>query len=201
MSISFIDIKSEKLIDDGKEFGNTGQYKEIIGLANFKLNPELDLNKKITDIDNLPRNSEGLVEFSADIHMMLPVDMNKSNKKIIYDVNNRGNKVMLSQFNSASRGVMVAGIAPEDDIGNGFLMEQGYTLVWLGWSNDAPPIDGKLRLYSPDLNQNGHPIIGKIYSQFQPLKDVKQIMLSDRMHVPFPAYDTNDQEAVLSYKK
>ena len=25
-------------------------------------------------------------------------------------------------------------------------------------------------------------------------------MLSDRMHVPFPAYDTNDQEAVLSYK-
>ena len=40
MSISFIDIKSEKLIDDGKEFGNTGQYKEIIGLANFKLNPE-----------------------------------------------------------------------------------------------------------------------------------------------------------------
>ena len=47
MSISFIDIKSEKLIDDGKEFGNTGQYKEIIGLANFKLNPELDLNKKI----------------------------------------------------------------------------------------------------------------------------------------------------------
>ena len=66
-----------------KEFGNRGQYKEIIGLANFKLNPELDLNKKITDIDNLPRNSEGLVEFSADIHMMLPVDMNKSNKNYL----------------------------------------------------------------------------------------------------------------------
>ena len=201
MSLSFIEIKEEKVIENGKIFGNTGQYKEVIGLAKFTLDPNLDLNKKITDIENIPINSDGKIEFSADVHIMLPVDINKSNKKIIYDVNNRGNKVMLSQFNSASRGIMVPGVAPEDDIGNGFLMEEGYTLVWLGWSNDAPPIEGKLRLYSPELNQNGHPISGKIYSQFQPLKDVNQIMLSDRMHVPFPAYNTNDKEAILSFKK
>ena len=201
MSLVSIDIKEEKLLEKGKEFGKSGQYKEILGLAKFSIDPNQEINKKITDIKNLATNSDGMVEFSADVHIMLPVDMNKSNKKIIYDVNNRGNKVMLSQFNSASRGIMVAGVAPEDDIGNGFLMEEGYTLVWLGWSNDAPPIDGKLRLYSPEISKNGHPILGKIYSQFQPLKDVNQIMLSDRMHVPFPAYNTNDKEAILSFKK
>jgi len=201
MTLVTIDIKEEKTIENGKVFGKSGQYKEIIGLAKFKLDPTLEINKKITDIENISTNSSGMVEFTADVHIMLPSDMNKSNKKIIYDVNNRGNKVMLSQFNSASRGEMVAGVAPEDDIGNGFLMEEGYTLVWLGWSNDAPPIEGKLRLYSPELSQNGHPILGKIYSQFQPLKDVNQIMLSDRMHVPYPAYNTNDPEAILSFKK
>ena len=201
MSLVSIDIKEEKLLEEGKIFGKSGKYKEIIGLAKFSLDPNLEINKKVTDIENLSTNSEGMVEFTADVHIMLPVDMNKSNKKIIYDVNNRGNKVMLSQFNSASRGIMVAGVAPEDDTGNGFLMEEGYTLVWLGWSNDAPPIEGKLRLYSPEISKNGHPVLGKIYSQFQPLKDVNQIMLSDRMHVPFPAYNTNDQEAILSFKK
>jgi hypothetical protein len=201
MSLVSIDIKEEKLLEEGKVFGKSGKYKEIIGLAKFSLDPNLEINKKVTDIENLSTNSEGMVEFTADVHIMLPVDMNKSNKKIIYDVNNRGNKVMLSQFNSASRGIMVAGVAPEDDTGNGFLMEEGYTLVWLGWSNDAPPIEGKLRLYSPEISKNGHPVLGKIYSQFQPLKNVNQIMLSDRMHVPFPAYNTNDQEAILSFKK
>ena len=132
---------------------------------------------------------------------MLPLDSSKSNKKIIYDVNNRGNKVMLSQFNSASRGVMVAGVAPEDDIGNEFLMLEGYTLVWCGWSHDAPPINGKLRLFSSEIAKDGEPIRGKIYSQFQPMKDVDQIMLSDRMHTPYPAVDTNEKEAILSFKK
>lgn len=201
MSIKSIEIREDNLLENGKTFGNIGQYREIKGIAKFILDPNDEYNKKITDIENISTNNQGLVEFSSDIHIMLPLDSSKSNKKIIYDVNNRGNKVMLSQFNSASRGVMVAGVAPEDDIGNEFLMLEGYTLVWCGWSHDAPPINGKLRLFSSEIAKDGEPIRGKIYSQFQPMKDVDQIMLSDRMHTPYPAVDTNEKEAILSFKK
>ena len=201
MSIKSIEIREDNLLENGKIFGNIGQYREIKGIAKFILDPNDEYNKKITDIENISTNNQGLVEFSSDIHIMLPLDSSKSNKKIIYDVNNRGNKVMLSQFNSASRGVMVAGVAPEDDIGNEFLMLEGYTLVWCGWSHDAPPINGKLRLFSSEIAKDGEPIRGKIYSQFQPMKDVDQIMLSDRMHTPYPAVDTNEKEAILSFKK
>ena len=201
MSIKSIEIREDNLLENGKSFGDIGQYREIKGIAKFILDPNDEYNKKITDIENISTNNHGLVEFSSDIHIMLPLDSSKSNKKIIYDVNNRGNKVMLSQFNSASRGVMVAGVAPEDDIGNEFLMLEGYTLVWCGWSHDAPPINGKLRLFSSEIAKDGEPIKGKIYSQFQPMKDVDQIMLSDRMHTPYPAVDTNEKEAILSFKK
>ena len=201
MSIKSIEIREDNLLENGKSFGDVGQYREIKGIAKFILDPKDEYNKKITDIENISTNNQGLVEFSSDIHIMLPLDSSKSNKKIIYDVNNRGNKVMLSQFNSASRGVMVAGVAPEDDIGNEFLMLEGYTLVWCGWSHDAPPINGKLRLFSSEIAKDGEPIKGKIYSQFQPMKDVDQIMLSDRMHTPYPAVDTNEKEAILSFKK
>ena len=201
MSIKSIEIKENNLLENGKNFGQVGQYREIIGIAKFILDPNDEYNKKITDLNNLSTNSDGHVEFSSDIHIMLPADMSKSNKKIIYDVNNRGNKVMLSQFNSASRGVMVAGVAPDDDLGNEFLMIQGYTLVWCGWSHDAPPVNGKLRLFSSEISNQGESIKGKIYSQFQTIKDVEQIMLSDRMHTPYPAFDTNERDAILSYKK
>jgi hypothetical protein len=192
MPIKSIDITSTKLLKNGKKFGAAGQYKEIIALAKFIIDPNENFNEKITDIDNIPLNEDGLVEFSSDVHIMMPNDMSKSNKKIIYDVNNRGTKVMLGQFNSSP---------DKDDIGNEFLMNQGYTLVWSGWANDAPPVNGLLRLFSPELLNNGYPISGKIYSQFQPLKDVEQIMLSDRNHVPYPAFDNNEKLAVLSYKK
>ena len=201
MSVSSLEINEDRLIANGKEFGKTGQYREIIGIAKFSLDPNEDYNKKITDVEKIPLNEQGLIEYSSDFHIIFPNDISKSNRKIIYDVNNRGTKVMLSSFNSGSRGAMVAGVAPDDDLGNGFLMQQGYTLVWSGWSHDAPPIDGRLRLFSPELASQGHPIKGKIYTQFQPLKDVTQVMLSDRMHIPSPAYDTNEKEAVLSYKK
>ena len=72
MTLVTIDIKEEKIIENGKVFGKSGQYKEIIGLAKFKLDPTLEINKKITDIENISTNSSGMVEFTSDVHIMLP---------------------------------------------------------------------------------------------------------------------------------
>ena len=85
MSIKSIEIREDNLLENGKSFGDIGQYREFKGLAKFILDPNDEYNKKIKDIENISTNNQGLVEFSSDIHIMLPLDSSKSNKKIIYD--------------------------------------------------------------------------------------------------------------------
>ena len=45
MSVSSLEINENRLIANGKEFGKTGQYREIIGIAKFSLDPNEDYNK------------------------------------------------------------------------------------------------------------------------------------------------------------
>ncbi len=66
MSVSSLEINEDRLIANGKEFGKTGQYREIIGIAKFSLDPNEDYNKKITDIEKIPLNEQGLIEYSSD---------------------------------------------------------------------------------------------------------------------------------------
>ena len=85
MSVSSLEIKEDRLIANGKEFGKSGQYREIMGIAKFSLDPNEDYNKKITDIEKIPLNEQGLIEYSSDFHIMIPNDISKSNRKIIYE--------------------------------------------------------------------------------------------------------------------
>ena len=41
----------------------------------------------------------GRVEFAADLEMLVPKDLAKANGALLYDVNNRGNRVCLGMFN------------------------------------------------------------------------------------------------------
>ena len=56
MSIKSIEIKENNLLENGKNFGQVGQYREIIGIAKFILDPNDDYNKKITDLDRLSKS-------------------------------------------------------------------------------------------------------------------------------------------------
>ena len=46
--------------------------------------------------------------------------------------------------------------------GNGFLMRQGYTIVWCGWQGDLMPIKNWLVLNVPVATNNGKPIIARV---------------------------------------
>src|SRR5262249_49800290 len=87
-----------------------------------------------------------------------------------------GRKGMLSMFNLAS-----GSLDPrtEKEIGDGFLMEQGYTLVWLGWQFDVPREDGLMRLYTPVLKG----IRGIVRSEILVDKPTTTASLADRTHI------------------
>jgi len=83
----------------------------------------LPLNAVIVDLDKAPRNAKGQVEYAADFYILRPADLTKGNGALLYDVNNRGNKRALIQFNSAPAS---NDPATSEQTGNGFLMRQGY---------------------------------------------------------------------------
>src|SRR5581483_10555913 len=141
-----IEVAQRSDVLDGKAFGAAGPYERLIGKAYFGVDPKLPANRIIADIAKAPRNEDGLVEFSADLYVLKPRDPAHGNGAVLFEVSNRGGKGMLSGFN---RGTGSFDPHTERDFGDGFLLEQGYTLVWLGWEFDVPPDPELLHLYTP----------------------------------------------------
>ncbi len=52
------------------------------------------------------------------------------------------------------------------DVGNGFPLRQGYTIVWSGWDPDAPRANMGLGLTAPVATDNGQPIVKIVRDEF-----------------------------------
>ena len=130
----------------GQAFGYAGPYEKVVGRFFGELEPAHPLNVGIVDLDRAPRNGRGAVEYAADFYILKPVDLAKGNGALFYDVNNRGNKVILEQLNSVSR---ENDPTTPDHAGNGFLMRHGFTVAWSGWIPGLPATNNNLRLDVP----------------------------------------------------
>jgi hypothetical protein len=99
------------------------------------------------------------VEFAGDFFLLKPVDLEKGNHRLLFDVNNRGNLVVLRFFNNAPRN---NNPSTAEDAGNGFLMERGYSLLSSAWDWDVTPDADRLQIDLPIATKNGRPITQKI---------------------------------------
>jgi hypothetical protein len=169
-----------------RSFGDVGPYERIAGKVNFTIDPKLPANQIIAGIDLAPRNAEGLVEFSADFYVLKPTDPARGNGTLLFEVSNRGNKGLIGMFNGAraSRDPRT-----EADFGDRFLMERGYTLVWLGWQFDVPDEGDALRAFLP-VATGAAP--GLVRSEFIPDRRTTEMNLGDRNMIGYPVADSND---------
>src|SRR5579872_5979991 len=105
---------------EGQSFGTAGPYERIIGRMFLEVDPEHPSNDRIVDLRLAPRNARGKVEFWSDFFLLKPVAPHSGNRRLFYDVNNRGNKLALGAFN------LRGGNDPKEaaDAGNGFLLRQ-----------------------------------------------------------------------------
>ena len=178
-----IDVQERSPVLGGRSFGSTGPYEHIKGKARFAVDPRNARNRDIVDIRFAPRNKKGLVEFSADVDILRPVDVAKGNHTVLFEVVNRGSRRMLATFNRA-RGSQNP--STPEQFGDGMLMKQGYTLVWLGWQADVPRRDGFMRLYAPAaVGQKG-----LVRAEHTPERPVTAIPLGDSNHVPYPVVES-----------
>lgn len=111
--------------------GSSG-YEKIVGTAHFAVNPKTAQNSVIADLEKAPMNHDGKVEFSSDVYILRPLDGSKSNGIALMDVLNRGRKTVLTGFNRGG----TSDPTTEADLGDGFLMQHGFTVVWVGWEFD-----------------------------------------------------------------
>ncbi len=107
-------------------------YEKIIGIAHFAVDPKAPANSVIADLDRAAANAAGKVEFSSDVYILRPLDPSTSNGVALVDVLNRGRKMVLNGFNRGG----TSDPATEKDLGDLFLMQRGFTIVWVGWEFD-----------------------------------------------------------------
>ena len=119
----------------GKSFGAVGQYERISGQIVGEVDPNDPVNALMVDIGLAPRNANGTVSYSTDFQILRPIDRTKGNKRLVYEITNRGRTNVLETLNDSKTG---NDTTTSGDAGNGFLMRQGYIVLESGWDFSAP---------------------------------------------------------------
>jgi len=144
--VAKVTVANRVIVAGGQAFGATGSYEKLTGTIEFALDPKDPHNARITDLDRAARAADGRVHFTSDLMVLRPVDQSKGNGVLLFEVTNRGNLGLLTRFNSAPRADNPIAAA---DFGNGYLMREGYTLVFVGWEFDIQ--SPALRVEAPAL--------------------------------------------------
>src|SRR5580700_5457428 len=198
--VTRVEIISRSDVLDGRAFGLAGAYEKIVGRVYFAVNPENLHNKLIVDLAKAPRNPQGEVEFSADLYLLKPKDMNKGNNAVLFEVSNRGGKGILRLVNG------VTSSNPSEEFGDGFLMRQGYTVAWVGWEFDVAEHGENLKLYAPvAYDPGGKEIRGLVRSDFTPAQKVDDMPLGHSLLGPtggksYPVADPASTKNVLTVR-
>jgi hypothetical protein len=173
----------------GKTFGDVGAYEKLRGKAYGEVDPADPRNALITDIQLAPRNANGKVSYSMDIFILKPIDLNKGNRRLFVDINNRGS-LFWYRMNDGMR------VNNPTDPGTGFLMRQGYVIVANGWDVDARPIADAMTITVPVArNPDGSSITGPSYEyiNFDNAKGV-------RYGLTYPAATLDTSKATLTVR-
>src|SRR5688572_9187678 len=148
--VTKVTITARTPVADGQVFGSTGAYEKLVGTIEFALDPSDRHNKAIVDLEHAAKGPDGKVHFTADLFVLQPADPARGNGVLLFEISNRGSKGMLGRFNRAQNNGDPTTAA---HMGDGFLMREGYTLVWVGWQFDvAAP---NLRIEAPAVNVPG----------------------------------------------
>ncbi|MGD8478124.1 MAG: alpha/beta hydrolase domain-containing protein, partial [Burkholderiales bacterium] len=161
-----LEIEKRETVADGQSFGSAGAYEKLTGRAWFEVDPAHKRNKTITDLKLAPVNENGKVEFSADIVILKPVDLQNASRTLFLEVNNRGNKLLFSKLHDAPASANRNNPMAPEDFGNGFLMRRGHVLAWVGWEGDVEPGDNRLTVDFPVPIEEGAPLAGFIITEF-----------------------------------
>lgn len=116
-----------------------GTYERVIARVHFAVDPIADANQAIADVALAPRNDAGRVEFASDLLIFLPGRTDEARGTVLLEIVNRGRDQSLGLLSDARQ----TDLAPGSwNLGDRFLLEQGFTVAFLGWQFDVRPSQG-----------------------------------------------------------
>jgi hypothetical protein len=189
-----ISIERRESVLGGRSFGSAGPYETLVGTVTFALDPALRQNRAVVDLALAPRNGRGEVVFTADAFILKPVDVRGGNRRVYCEVPNRGGKAVLRRLQNAE-----AALDPREprELGDGWLMERGFSIVWMGWQWDVPERPGLLRLRAPVATNGGRPITGLVRSVVIVAERTAEASLGDQGHQAYPPVEPDGPESRL----
>ncbi len=196
-----VEIRERAPFAGGHSFGAAGPYEKIAGRMFIEVDPADPANARICDLALAPRNARGRVECWTDFFLLKPADARRGNRRILYDVNNRGNMLALWTFNDAERTNAPGTFA---QAGNGFLLRHGYTLLSCGWNGEVlDDATGRLLAGLPVASEHGQTITGRAPVEISTTEKVFSRAFSWSPWGVFAAYPTvslDDRKAVLTMR-
>jgi hypothetical protein len=113
-------------------------HERIVGRVYFALDPSARANRGIADLALAPRNA-GRVEFSSDLLFFMPKREQGARGTVFLEVVNRGRDQSLGLMSGARQ----RDLSPERwDMGDRFVLTQGFAVAFLGWQFDVRPAQG-----------------------------------------------------------
>jgi hypothetical protein len=187
----------------GRSFGKTGAYERVIGKAYGEVDPQSPSNAMIQDLALAPKNARGMVEYSTDIDILRPADRTRSNGVLFFNILNRGNKGGLALFNADIPGgpANIGNINVVSEAGDGFMQQQGYTLIWFGWQPDVIAGNNRMTMQVPIAkNPDGSAITGTVRNELTVLRPTTTLPLQSGWFTaaskPYPSVDTDNSKAL-----
>jgi hypothetical protein len=151
-------------------------YEILTGKLRFEIDPRLPQNAVIADLDLAPVNAAGKVSFTADLRLWKPKEGARSNGAAWVEIPNRGGRASLPAT----------------------LMEQGFTLLNVGWEFDVPAKKDQMRLEVPRArSKDGSPIRGVVSALFIPDKHLQEKELTDLADYPPADIHGNDSRLII----
>ncbi|MFZ9406839.1 MAG: alpha/beta hydrolase domain-containing protein [Burkholderiaceae bacterium] len=181
----------------GRVFGPAGSFERITARAHGSLDPAHPANAGIQDIERAPRNARGRVEYVTDVEIVRPSQREKASGVLLFNITNRGNKGALSLFN-VDVPPNLTQINGLENPGDGFLQQQGTTMIWFGWQGDVQPGNGRMLLKLPVAPQpDGSPITGIVRSELIARAPTPSLHLVSgwftAASVPYPTASTDNR--------
>jgi hypothetical protein len=150
-------------------------YSHRVGTAVVALDPGHPANDVIVDLDLAPHDDDGLVRFETDVVLLEAPGPGG----LLHVVANRG---MVTGVPYSLEGPVIAEATGRIDPGDEWLLDRGYSVLWVGWQWDVERRPGAVGVEVPEARgPDGRPVAGQVRLGFQPVSVVTRRRLADEV--------------------
>lgn len=148
---------------NGRPFGKRGNYVQITGVAEGKIDPNHPANRSIPTLEFAPRDESGLISYRTSFKVLRPAIATLGNKCLLFEAPNRGKSLIFQYFFGANK--QDNALDSDELLGDAQPFQMGFTLAWCGWDISALPSSG-LMIETPEACGGDGSPVGIVREEF-----------------------------------